>query len=582
MESSNAASGSDSLPSSRPLTAPEALAIAKTKGVNCGVRETFAGDGGDDVDLNVAASRIQAIVRAREGSMGRRLRAAGAQRARAAAAKAQEKWQSRSGANRSGGVGADARPHSDVVLLADSVPDLPNGFGRGRTPGLERNISTESGSPPGERAGPYGPGSPGAPSITTDANAPTPQWRHDPKTGGLVRTAAYGGSASAEGLVHAASPVTPLGCGSGQPSPTSASSATGGFGGGGGGGGGGAGGVSSIPGAPTPSPVQTDAESAAMLRRRVDLLERALVATQAALDTERSQCAQWKRCMCEILNGIGLNGRMNAKHELKVAQKLEAALRKQEHVEAVRYIRCVFPAAAANAPNLQLKRYESLQWSRWDVVWSPSSWSIELCLEGHSLFVPFKLVCRVRDLKLRGEMTACFPPDLGHVTFSFVELPEVKFEIDSETSIGSVPTPLQRGVSKLIKHQLTKWMSARVVAPNSMRIHRKIQGSGGDGGGGGDGSGGAGDEAQGAAAGGGGGGDGESSAGGSASTHGNRGATVGADAAGGDTAGSDADAAAAAPVHVSGPTEEELRVAILAALHSKDSRPRGASRARRP
>ena len=59
-----AASGSNSLPSPRPLTAPEALAIAKTKGVNCGVRETFAGDGGADVDLNMAASRIQAIVRA--------------------------------------------------------------------------------------------------------------------------------------------------------------------------------------------------------------------------------------------------------------------------------------------------------------------------------------------------------------------------------------------------------------------------------------------------------------------------------------------------------------------------------------
>ena len=557
----------------RPLTAPEALAIAKTKGVHCGVRETFAGDGGDDVDLNDAARRIQAIVRAREGSVGQRLRAAGAQRARAAAAKAHEKWQNRSGANRSGSsLGADARPHSDVVLLADSVPGLPNGFGRGRTPGLERNISTESGSPPGERAGPSGLGSSDVPPIATDSNPSSPKWRHDPKTGGLVRVAAYGGSESAEGLTHVTSPVTPHSCGSGQPSPTS----SGGVGVAGVAGVAGAGGV-----AATPSPVQTDAESAATLRRRVDLLERALVATQAALDTERSQCAQWKRCMCEILNGIALNGRMNAKHELKVAQKLEAALRKQEHVETVRYIRCVFPAAAANAPNLQLKRYESLQWSRWDVVWSPC-WSIELCLEGHSLFVPFKLVCRVRDLKLRGELTACFPPDLGHVTFSFVELPDVRFEVDSETSIGNVPTPLQRGVSKLIKHQLTKWMNSRVVAPNSMRIYRKIQGSGGGGadGGGGGGGGGAGDEAQVAAAGCGG-GDGGSSAGGAASTHGNGGTLAGADSAGADAAGGDNDAAAAAAAasaHESGPTEEELRVAILAALHSKDSRPAGAGR----
>jgi len=125
---------------------------------------------------------------------------------------------------------------------------------------------------------------------------------------------------------------------------------------------------------------------------------------------------------------------------------------------------------------MQLVKYDALDWSRWEVAWSPC-WSVELCLEGHSFLVPFKLVIRLRSLRLRGELTATFAPDLAYAIISFVEFPEVQFEVDSDVSVGAVPMPLKSAVSHKIRAELHKWMASRVVAPSAMRVNRKHEGA---------------------------------------------------------------------------------------------------------
>ena len=110
------------------------------------------------------------------------------------------------------------------------------------------------------------------------------------------------------------------------------------------------------------------------------------------------------------------------------------------------------------------------------MAWSPC-WSVELCLEGHSFLVPFSVVVRLRSLRLRGEMTMSFPPDMAHAIISFVDTPEVQFEVDSDVSVGAVPMPLKSAVSHKIRAELQKWMASRVVAPQAMRINRKHDGT---------------------------------------------------------------------------------------------------------
>ena len=53
----------------------------------------------------------------------------------------------------------------------------------------------------------------------------------------------------------------------------------------------------------------------------------------------------------------------------------------------------------------------------------------------------------------------------------------MRFEVDSEASVGTVPMPLQSTISNKIRAELHKWMASRVVAPRAMRINRKLDGA---------------------------------------------------------------------------------------------------------
>ena len=56
--------------------------------------------------------------------------------------------------------------------------------------------------------------------------------------------------------------------------------------------------------------------------------------------------------MHDLFNGLLLNPRMNARYEMKVSKMLEKAITKLENIEAVRYVKCVFPSVASEAPKL--------------------------------------------------------------------------------------------------------------------------------------------------------------------------------------------------------------------------------------
>mgnify|MGYP006212979763 CR=1 FL=1 len=63
--------------------------------------------------------------------------------------------------------------------------------------------------------------------------------------------------------------------------------------------------------------------------------------------------------------------------------------------------------------------------SSWGFAFAPR-WTVEMCLEGTSFLVPFKLVLRLRGLSLRGELAASFPPNLAYAVICFREFPEVR------------------------------------------------------------------------------------------------------------------------------------------------------------
>lgn len=122
----------------------------------------------------------------------------------------------------------------------------------------------------------------------------------------------------------------------------------------------------------------------ASMRRKLDHLSAQLAACEAALRSEQEQSREWRRCMRDLFFGLLLNARMNARYEAKVATRIERAISRLEQIQAVRYIKCSFPSVPTDAPQLALRRWASLDDSEWEVAFSPTSWKIELCLEGYA------------------------------------------------------------------------------------------------------------------------------------------------------------------------------------------------------
>ena len=141
----------------------------------------------------------------------------------------------------------------------------------------------------------------------------------------------------------------------------------------------------------------------------------------------------------------------------------------------MRYVRCSFPSVAAEAPELLLRRWVSMDDSDWEVSFRSKCWSIELGLEGRTMLMPFKLIVRVTAMSLKGVISLTLPNDLAFVVFSFHEMPKLQMTMDTTVSLGSVPMPLQRGASALIRAEIKKWLSNTAVAPHSLKINRSVR-----------------------------------------------------------------------------------------------------------
>lgn len=155
---------------------------------------------------------------------------------------------------------------------------------------------------------------------------------------------------------------------------------------------------------------------------------------------------------------------------MKMASLLEWALTGLDYIERVTYCTCSFPSVASEAPRLALRRWVALDESYWEVTFAPASWRIEISLEGRQI-VPFNLLVRVTAMHMKGELRVSFPPDLGDALLSFQEMPQYDMRIESEVSLGSVPTGLGRGASAVIRAAMGKWVRKHAVAPHAIRVY---------------------------------------------------------------------------------------------------------------
>ena len=73
-------------------------------------------------------------------------------------------------------------------------------------------------------------------------------------------------------------------------------------------------------------------------------------------------------------------------------------------------------------------------------------------------------------MHMKGELRVSFPPNLADALLSFHEMPEFDMRIESDVSLGSVPMPLQRGASAVIRSAMGRWLISHAVAPRAIRV----------------------------------------------------------------------------------------------------------------
>jgi hypothetical protein len=120
----------------------------------------------------------------------------------------------------------------------------------------------------------------------------------------------------------------------------------------------------------------------------------------------------------------------------------------------------------AQAPHIQLIRWESLQDSEWQLRWAPS-WSVQVAVEG-TQYLSFQLTLRLFDFRVSGRVKFRATPDLSTINISFLQMPKLRLKTECTVSWGSVALPLQTYIEQVVQDEFQRWTRDNCVAPHEM------------------------------------------------------------------------------------------------------------------
>lgn len=204
-----------------------------------------------------------------------------------------------------------------------------------------------------------------------------------------------------------------------------------------------------------------DVDELASARQRIAALE-------AELDQSRRVSEEWSLAASALVNVLLMSPKQNGHYAAEVSKLLESALGSLSFVERLRYVNCSFPAAAGNAPRVQLLRWESLEYSEWRMSFSPA-WSCEVCVDGKQL-ISFSTLVKVLNAKIEGRLRLAFSPNLASLSLSFVDVPTADVDVECGVIIGQVPLPIRETVGNIIRDAARDWIKENLVYPKSIKL----------------------------------------------------------------------------------------------------------------
>ena len=203
------------------------------------------------------------------------------------------------------------------------------------------------------------------------------------------------------------------------------------------------------------------------MRAQVGALRQEVARLQLLLQASEAKVAMWEECMQQLVHCVMLSPDMNDMYKTECSTLLKDALNGVEQIQAVRFVDCSFPSVPAEAPHIQLIRWESMQDSEWQLRWAPS-WSVQVAVEGQQ-YVSFSMSMRLYDLRLSGRITLKMSTDLATIIISFKQPPKLRLKTECTVSWGSVPLPLQTYIEQVVQDEFQ-----RAHAPRTLwtRVHQ--------------------------------------------------------------------------------------------------------------
>ena len=173
--------------------------------------------------------------------------------------------------------------------------------------------------------------------------------------------------------------------------------------------------------------------------------------------------------MQNFLHCVMLSPDMNEMYNTECSTLLRDALKTVEQIQTIKYVDCSFPSVPSEAPHIQLIRWESMQYSEWQVRWAPS-WSVQVAVEGLQ-YLQFTLMLRLFDFRISGRIVFRASNDLSEIKLMFLSQPKMRLKTECSVSWGSVPLPLQTYIETVVQDEFQRYTRDNVVTPHEMALH---------------------------------------------------------------------------------------------------------------
>jgi len=171
----------------------------------------------------------------------------------------------------------------------------------------------------------------------------------------------------------------------------------------------------------------------------------------------QQECGMLRTLVSDFLMSLALGPDLTKWYAEMFRQLIRKALSGVEAIQNIEYTECSFPSVPSEAPQCELVVWRGLEYSEWDVDWSPNSWWVAVSVSGRQgTFLPsFSVVATVSEFHVTGKrLRVALARDCGSVRLSFCEMPVIALSVGTRAVLGSIPLPLQDRIERAISREV--------------------------------------------------------------------------------------------------------------------------------